>query len=289
MAIYAQPNSWQCGPFALKHALLAVGRFAHEDDLARIAGADATRGTDDIGLARAARAHGCALHMVRRSDQDAAQHVLTRILSRGVPALLCLDQWDHWVAAVGVERDRFVVFDSHFDQPLRVEPWERLGDRLAYREERWLGTRTLYDVHPLEPRSRRRFRLALTPGLAERLLTAGDGSLSRDWDDLARELLVLGAPPGPQLEFGDSLAEWVARRRERIAVAVALMAPNLELDHVDRTLDDLEFVARLYGVILRTDAEGDAERRLVAVAATRAAQRAGALARWKVEGSNVEG
>lgn len=273
MAIYAQPNSWQCGPFALKHALLAVGRFAHEEELTRLAGADASHGTDDTGLARAARAHGCKLRLVRRKDAAAARSALTTTLARGMPALLCLDHWEHWVAAVGVEGDQFVLFDSHFDQPLRVEPWDRLGRRLEYRERRWLGTRTLYDVHPLEPRTRRRFRLGLTPPLAKRLLAAGDGRLSRDWDDLARQLLTLGAPQGPQLEFGVPLAEWIAERRERIAELAAGVAPELP-SRLPSAFDDLAFVARLYDLMLRPDAEPDAESALADMIILRAHGRA---------------
>jgi hypothetical protein len=271
MAIYGQPNPWQCGPFALKHALLAVGQFAHEDDLARLAGSCVTGGTDERELARAARLHGCRLGLVRRTDREAARRVLTRTLGCGVPALLCLDQWDHWVAAVGCEGDRFVVFDSHFEQPLRIERWPTLGDRLVYREKRWLRTRTLYDIHPLVPGRTRRARLSLTPAQAERLLAMGGGWLDRDWDEVARRLLTVGTPTGPQLELGMELAEWVTLNRNRIARAVTVSGDVNELA-IHRALSEIAFVASLYNLTLRPEDEARAERSVATIAVTRAAR-----------------
>ena len=40
MGIYPQPNTWQCGPFALKHALLTLGIVEHERKLTRVSGAN---------------------------------------------------------------------------------------------------------------------------------------------------------------------------------------------------------------------------------------------------------
>jgi hypothetical protein len=52
---YPQPNEWTCGPFALKHALLALGRMVDADDIAATARTHWGSGTNEIQLARAAR------------------------------------------------------------------------------------------------------------------------------------------------------------------------------------------------------------------------------------------
>ena len=33
MGLYEQPNDYTCGPFALKHALVTLGRLADEDSI----------------------------------------------------------------------------------------------------------------------------------------------------------------------------------------------------------------------------------------------------------------
>jgi ABC-type bacteriocin/lantibiotic exporter with double-glycine peptidase domain len=58
MAIYPQPNDWECGPYALKYALIVLGISGDEREIARIAGTD-EHGTDEAELARAAKRYGC--------------------------------------------------------------------------------------------------------------------------------------------------------------------------------------------------------------------------------------
>ena len=50
MSFYPQPNKYQCGPFALKYALVMLGVFASEKSIARKAGSTWWHGTDEIGL-----------------------------------------------------------------------------------------------------------------------------------------------------------------------------------------------------------------------------------------------
>ena len=65
MGFTPQPNLWQCGPFALKHALIMLGISVDEREISRIAGTNKWSGTDERQLARAARKFGCELLMGR--------------------------------------------------------------------------------------------------------------------------------------------------------------------------------------------------------------------------------
>ena len=99
MGLYPQPNNWQCGPFALKHSLIMLGRIVDERRISRIAGAHWWNGADEFKLGRAARAYDCELKLVRRKTPLRAKRELLRSLRKGHPALLCVDQWNHWIAA----------------------------------------------------------------------------------------------------------------------------------------------------------------------------------------------
>lgn len=263
MAIYGQPNSWTCGPFALKHGLLALGVFAREDDLARMAASTERHGTDEPGLRRAARAHGVELRLRRATEPRAAGEELRRWLGSGVPVLLCLDQWEHWVTAVAVEGDQMVVFDSKYDAPLRIESWGQLMERLACRRRpRWgLWTRTLYDVHPITPRRPPRLRLALTAARARHLLQTENATLARRWDECARRLAPLAVTPGAQGELGHDLERFIQVRRQDI-VATAARDPA----RAASVVDELAFVAGMYRALLVPEAERDAVARLAAAA-----------------------
>jgi hypothetical protein len=253
MAIYAQPNSWQCGPFALKHGLLALGTYAHEDELARIAGSTEKSGTDDWQLARAAQAHGYALSVVRRAHPRAARQELDQWFARGVPVLLCLDQWEHWVTAVSADGDQVVVFDSQFDNAvLRLERWERLAERLVYRSRRWRGlwTRRLYDLHPLVPKGDVGVRLRLTVERTRRLLEFEGGIVADRWDEYARRLLPLAATTGRTAHLV-RLDRFLTSHADRITAEVERARGFAVRQDAERVLWRLALAAELYDLRLR--------------------------------------
>jgi hypothetical protein len=209
MGLYDQPNSWQCGPFALKHGLLSYGIFAHEDTLATAAGSTAEAGTDDHQLAMTAREYGCVLSFERYRTAHRARRALARLLAARTPVLLCLDQWDHWVTAVGADDTHVVLFDSHYDTVVRVESWSLVLQRLGYRRRvwRWGPTLRWYDLHPLGTRGEPALRLTLTVERARRLLDA-PASFRRALDDYARRLVPFVAHNGRR-SAAFALAPWL--------------------------------------------------------------------------------
>lgn len=271
MGIYGQPNSWTCGPFALKHALLAFGVFAREDDLARVAGCTEQHGTDEPGLRRAARAHGVELRVQREREPAAADRALRTWLGRGTPVLLCLDQWEHWVTAVAMDGEHVIVFDSKYDAPLRAEPWQPVLTRLACRR-RYLGgvwTRTLYDLHPVVPLSDAGFRLALTATRARHLLREDNAPLALRWDEYARALLPLSTGPGVGAQLGHrlDLERFIETRRSAILDLAADGAGDELPTRAARAVDGMAFVAGMYQMALRPDLEAEAVARLAGIAA----------------------
>lgn len=253
MGIYGQPNSWQCGPFALKHALLGLGVFVHEDRLARLAGSSEARGTDERQLARAARRFQADLPVARRGTSAGARCEIEAWLGRGVPVLLCLDQWDHWVTAMAADAGHVVLFDSKYEVPLLLTSWDEVTARLVYQERRFGSwTRALYDVHPAVPR-RRGFRLRLTPARARHLLHPDQAMLAARWDEYARHALALAVPAGAQIELGTPLADFAASRRTAILERAA-QRRGVDPGGAGRVLEGVAFAATLYGAVLRPEA-----------------------------------
>lgn len=243
MGIYDQPNSWQCGPFALKHGLLAYGIFAHEDALAEAAGSTATFGTDERQLTRTAREYGCVLQLERYRSMFTARRALARLLADHTPVLLCVDQWDHWVTAVGADEAHLVVLDSHYDTVVRLEPWEPFLRRLAYRHRRWAWAPRIawYDLHPLRTRGETGMRLALTTERARRLLE-GPAAFRTSLDEYARQLTPFVAHNGRR-SGAFPLGPWLEANRG----AFTDLVPR-------ETLECLAITADLFGV--RADLEG---------------------------------
>src|SRR5215510_12995617 len=113
-------------------------------------------GTNEIQLARAARAFECDLVLERRSDAEDARKVLVKHLREQTPVLLCVDEWSHWITVVRSEDRRFVVVDSNVDPLLSVRTWPQLRNWWLFFNAEYTTEKppTLYDMMAVS----RRFR-----------------------------------------------------------------------------------------------------------------------------------
>lgn len=264
-----QPNAWLCGPFALKHALLALGVSAEERHLAALAGTDQT-GTDETELARAARHFGCTLGFVRLREPEPARRDLVRFLAAGVPVLLCIEQWDHWVVAVHEDDGTFVVLDSRAPAVFRILPWEYLRGLLVYGDGRRAG---VYDLHPLEPDETPPLRPSFTVERARFLQQWENRAIAEDWHGyLADALTVMDGPScGGTVEM--SPGELFGRHEPALLDAVAPTNEEGRRSAAREVVRGLRFVADTYGLRLDPASEHSARERMEAVLRRRLGKR----------------
>lgn len=111
-----QDNQANCGPFALKNALTALGIERSAEELEKACGTTATNGTPTKGIYKAAsKIDGCMPVLLREKRTDIALMRLAEALRRGRPVVIswCSESpGDHWVAAVGVLGERYLIADS---------------------------------------------------------------------------------------------------------------------------------------------------------------------------------
>ncbi|MEX0601973.1 MAG: hypothetical protein WD295_01445 [Bacteroidota bacterium] len=263
MGIYPQPNVWQCGPFALKHALLMHGILASEDDITRLAGTRWWSGTDEIQLARAAKFFNCDLLMIRRHDPNQARRELTHYLRRGIPSLLCVYDWEHWVTVVKTEGGKFILLDSKDKSVLTILTWSELRNRWVYYErdehdeKHW---ETLYDFHPIVPRFRVHTRAKFSLARARYLRRPENRTLSRNWDQFIADLLALCKARTPLSEKVISMGEFFRRHEEMLLDQVDHWHGSINRRNAERILRHMHFVADTYGLVIHV---GD-EKRVIA-------------------------
>jgi hypothetical protein len=276
VGLYKQPNLWSCGPFALKHALVVLGRMADERRIARVARSDWWSGTDEVRLARAARAFDCTMTLVRRTDEELARRALVRCLNQRFPALLCVDDWQHWIVAVHYERGRFVVIDSREDPVLVVYTWEELEARWRYEDEEEDDEEVVvYDLHPVKPKFRRsvvgRFSLAR----ARFLRRPENLDLARHWDEYLEDLLDICRPRSARTTEALSMAEFLRRHRSVIVQRITHWHGGVKRDRLERLLRNLRFVADTYAMVIPAAATRRALVDLSAIAMLWAAAKEG--------------
>ena len=251
MGLYEQPNDWTCGPFALKHALVALGRLTDETAISQVAHPHWWAGTDEVKLARAARAFDCDLPFIRRSDPERAYATLARYIAQRLPVILCVDEWGHWITVVRHEDDRFVVIDSKSEPVLNVLSWPSLRNRWAYVEyDEWDEPSTYFDLHPLKPRFRVTIKAQFSVERAHFLRRPENSDLALHWDSYLGDLLEICRPRSSRGTDALSMGEFLRRHQELLVSRVVYWHGDVLRDQVLRILRNFRFVAETYALII---------------------------------------
>jgi len=268
MGLYPQPNKWQCGPFALKYALIMLGRNVDENRISHIAGTHWWNGTDEIKLARAARAYDCDMNVIRRKDALVARKELVQSLRKGCPALLCVDGWNHWITVVGMEKGKFISIDSRKAPVVCVDTWRRLRSRWAYQEpdteDPTQPPRTLYDLHPVVPRYRVRTKARLSLQRARYLRRPENRTFATFWDEYFTDLSHVCVPRTPRAEKFITFGELLRRHGTMMLAQIAFWHGTVSREQVGKILRNMKFVAETYDLVVR---EEDEHRAVTAITA----------------------
>lgn len=258
MSFYPQPNQWDCGPFALKHGFMMLGIFANEKDISKFAGARWWHGTDEIQLEKAAHHYNCDLPVFRRFDPEKARRELIRYLKRGIPTLLCVDEWNHWVTAVKAEQGKFIFLDSKDKAVLTILSWRELKKRWVYHERDDVDRKaiqTIYDYHPIIPRFRVQTKAKFSIARAKFLRRPSNRAFSHAWDQYVEDLLTLCKPRTALSANVISLGEFLRRYEAMIVDQVDLWHGWIERTQAKRILSHMHFVADTYGLVIHDEDE----------------------------------
>jgi len=265
MGFTAQPNLWQCGPFALKHALMMLGVFVGEAEIARRAGTSRSSGTDEDQLRRVARRYDCDMPVVRHRDAEEARRSLAANLDRGFPVLLCVNGWGHWITAVKRESGQFIVLDSQDHAVLSILTWGQLRHRWAYREMEGGRVEVLYDLHPVIPRFRVATRTHISLARARHLRRAENRDLARLWDEYVRDLVAICRSRTPLSENVISMGTFLRRHEKAILYHVDYWHGQMDRRRARRILKHMHFVADTLGMVVHEQDETSAIAAVTAI------------------------
>jgi len=118
---HAQERAWSCGPGALVNALAILGLDISEREVRAMADTSFVDGTDEHGLLDAIESLGFTAEVIWTSGRAGAWSRLVSHLQMGHPALLCVDQWDHWVAITGTDDGETVMMIDPAEEPPHEE------------------------------------------------------------------------------------------------------------------------------------------------------------------------
>lgn len=249
---FPQPNDWTCGPFALKHALITLGRLADADQIAEVAKSHWWSGTDEIRLARAARVFDCDLVYDRTRDPVAAKRLLLDYLRSKVPVMLCVDGWAHWITVVRGDANRFVVIDSNLDPVLAILSWKELRSRWCYLDTDYdeIEPPPLYDLLAVEPRFRVTVKADFSFARIKFLRRPENKRLALHWNEYLEDLLEICHPPSNRYNASMTMGEFLRRNQDLIASRIVYWHGDIDRTEIARLLKNFRFVSETYGLVI---------------------------------------
>lgn len=132
ISIYPQTNNWSCGPMALRYCFAWYGADVNQREIAEQA--YSTRaGTGVLKLQLAAHRFGFKWHAYTLISARSAKDTIDRLLKRGQPVILCVDNYDHWIAVMHHDHRGYLVFNSDRPGPvIQLRGWKWLKRKMRF-------------------------------------------------------------------------------------------------------------------------------------------------------------
>ena len=246
MSFYPQPFKYQCGPFALKYALVMLGRFESENFIAKKAGSNWWYGTDEIGLEKAAKHFNCRMKYFRRETGPDAIKALTQHLRKGYPCILSVDDWGHWITVVNWQQGKFVVVDSSLDKVVTIYSANQISRRWKYIENSFRS----YDGYALIPNFKVITKAKLTLTKARYVMNKRNRELARNWDTYFNDLTAICRPLTSLSVYTISFGEFLRRNEKIIVEQVAYWHGSPNYSELKKVLNSMKFVAEVYNLVI---------------------------------------
>jgi hypothetical protein len=246
MSFYPQPFKYQCGPFALKYALVMLGRFESEKFIAKKAGSNWWYGTDEIGLEKAAKHFNCRMKYFRREAGPDAIKTLTQHLRKGYPCILSVDEWGHWITVVNWQQGKFVVVDSSQDKVVTINSANQISRRWKYIENSFRS----YDGYAVIPNFKVITKAKLTLAKARYVMNKRNRELARNWDTYFNDLTAICRPLTSLSVYTISFSEFLRRHEKVIVEQVAYWHGSPNYSELKKVLNSMKFVAEVYNLVI---------------------------------------
>ncbi|HEY7751047.1 MAG TPA: hypothetical protein VH917_02055 [Ignavibacteriaceae bacterium] len=251
MSFYPQPNKYQCGPFALKYALIMLGIFEHERVISKKAGSNWWRGTDEIGLAKAANTYDCKMKYFRRETGTDGIKILTKLLRRGYPCILSVDNWGHWFTVVNWQQGKFVVIDSSLEKVVVVYSARQIIKRWKFKDPD--NDFISFDGYAVIPNFKIRAKAKLTLSEARHVMQKTNNDLAKNWDTYFNDLITICRPLTATALHTITFNEFLRRHEKLLVEQVANWHGSPSYSELKAILKKMNFVAEVYNLVIYGD------------------------------------
>jgi hypothetical protein len=239
-----------------------LGRFENEREIAKRAGSTWWYGTDEIGLAKAAKTYDCKMKYFRRETPDEAIKALSDHLKSGFPCILSVDNWEHWFTVINEQQSKFIVVDSGLDKVIVIYSARQLIKRWKYIDDE-TGF-VSYDGYALSSKFKPRTKAKFSLEKARYVMRDSNRLLAEKWDTYFNDLITMCRPRTSHITRSISFPEFLRRHDKLLIEEVANWHGQPTYEELKKILKNMRFVSEVYNLVIHTE---DQKKTLVDLAA----------------------
>lgn len=251
MSFYPQPYKYQCGPFALKYGLVMLGLFENEKEIAKRAGSTWWYGTDEIGLAKAAKSFDCRMKYFRRETPELAIKALNEHLRKGLPCILSVDNWEHWFTVINAQHNKYITVDSGLDKVIVIYSATQLIKRWKYVDSE--NGFVSYDGYALASNFKSLTKAKFSLEKARYVMRDQNIQLAEQWDTYFNDLITICRPRTALSKRTISFNEFLRRHEKLLIKEVANWHGTPTYRELAKVLKNMQFVAEVYDLIIHAE------------------------------------
>jgi hypothetical protein len=230
-----------------------IGIFKNEDQLGITAGSTWWGGTDEIGLARAAKKVNCKMKYIQSSNPDDARRMLNEKLKKRIPCILSVNNWEHWLTVITYSAGKYVIVDSGQDHVVSVLNAKQLLRKWRYKDsdEGYIS----YDGYAVIPKNKVYTRAKFTVAKAKELMFERNKDLAIKWNEYFTDVMSIGKPRTKLTTNYITFSEFLRRNESSLTRRVANWHGIPSYAELKKILINMKYVAGVYDIIIPTEDE----------------------------------
>lgn len=229
-----------------------LGIFKHENIIAKNAGSTWWAGTDEIGLARAAKKFNCRMKYFRADLPVVALELLDRELKKGLPCILSVNNWGHWLTVLSYQKNKYIIVDSGLERVIAILTPAQLLKKWKYVDEEGCPS---YDGYSITPQFKVATKALFTLEKARHVMYKKNENLASKWDTYFNDLINICRPRTPNSYNIISVNEFLRRHENTLIKKVSFWHGTPNYKELRKILRNLQFVAEVYDLVIYDEDE----------------------------------
>ena len=192
------------------------------------------------------------VHFQSSNPKDALK-LLNERLKKGIPCVLSVNSWEHWMTVINYTKGKYVFIDSENEKVIGIKTPAQLTRYWKYADK--YENIISYDGYAIVPKFRMYTKAKFTPEKAKQIMYKKNEKLAKKWDQYFNDLISVCRPRTKLTMKMITFGEFLRRNEESLVTKVADWHGMPSYSEIKKVLQNMKIVADIYDLIIPLEEE----------------------------------